>query len=126
MKNVILAMQIIVYSLFLLLVIKDFLPNLLIFNTLTTPTIVVSMIILSLVETILSSTTKIKTNKEHFWISSISISLFVLLIVIFVLQGIQSQSGLVNPVLFLLFIYTIYETHKNYKEMKKTTELHNV
>ena len=125
MKKVIMAVHIIIYSLFLLLAIKDFFPNLMIFDSLTTFYIAVSLIIFALLETILIYTIKIKLDKEYFWINIIAFSLFLLFVLICSLQGIKSQSGLVSPVFFILVIYTVFETYKKYKDMKKTTNLNH-
>lgn len=119
------AVHIIIYSLFLLLAIKDFFPNLMIFDSLTTFYIAVSLIIFALLETILIYTIKIKLDKEYFWINIIAFSLFLLFVLICSLQGIKSQSGLVSPVFFILVIYTVFETYKKYKDMKKTTNLNH-
>ncbi|TSB47481.1 hypothetical protein [Alkalicoccobacillus porphyridii] len=121
MKKAIMTIHITVYSLLLLLVIKDFFPSLLIFDSLTTTHIALPIITFALLEAILSYTTKTKSDKEHFWINIIAMSVFILFILLCSLQGIESQSGLVSPVLFIVILYTAFETYKKYKEMKKTT-----
>ncbi|MEN0643219.1 hypothetical protein MKY91_08690 [Alkalicoccobacillus gibsonii] len=119
MKKVIITLQICFNATFIIFIIKDFFPSLPFLNLLTTPLFVTTIVVVGVLEASLSKLTKINTNKEHFYINIIALLSVLIFITSMALQGIQSQSKFISPVILIVLLITLVQTYKEWKDLRR-------